>query len=64
MQSSKGHEDIGNRLVDTVGEGEGGMNRETSTETYASPYVKLIANGNLLYVAGSSNSVLCDNLDG
>ena len=40
MQSSKGDADLGNRLVDTVGEGEGGMNRETSIEAYASPYVK------------------------
>ena len=28
------------------------------------PYVKEIASGNLLYDSGSSNLVLCDNLDG
>ena len=40
MQGSRGDTDRENRLVDTVGEGEGGMNRETSIEAYASPYVK------------------------
>ena len=33
-------------------------------ETYTLPYVKQIANGNLLYDVGSSNQVLCDNLEG
>ena len=33
-------------------------------ETYTSPYVKETASGNLLYDAGSSNLVLCDNLEG
>ena len=32
--------DIENRIVDTVGEGEGRTNRESSTETYILPYVK------------------------
>ena len=48
----------------TVGEGESGMNGESSMETYTLPYVKQIANGNLLYDVGSSNQVLCDNLEG
>ena len=46
--------DIENRLVDTVGEGEGWTNWERSMETYILPYVKQIASGNLLYDAGSS----------
>ena len=33
-------------------------------ETYKLLYVKEIASGNLLYDAGSSNPVLCDNLEG
>ena len=32
--------DIENRLVDPAGEGEGGTNGESSTETYISPDVK------------------------
>jgi len=35
-------------------EGEGGMNRE-NMETYTLPYVKEIANGNLLYDSRNSN---------
>ena len=42
------------RLMDTTEEGEGGMNRESSIETYTLPCVKQIANGKLLYDAGSS----------
>ena len=43
--------DIENRLVDTIGEGEGGKNWESGFEPYILPYVKqmLIVNGNLLY---------------
>ena len=33
-------------------------------ETYTLPHVKQIASGNLLYDTGSSNLVLCDNLEG
>ena len=36
-----GDTDIENRLVDTVGERKGGMDWETSIETYLLPYVKL-----------------------
>ena len=63
MQGSSGDVDTENRLVDTVWEGEGGMNRYSGMEvpyldsyaihmngnTYALPYVKVIASGNLLY---------------
>ena len=49
--------------MDTVGEGEGGANGESSIESYTLPYVKLDS-GNLLYNAGSSNSVLSDKLEG
>ena len=40
--------------MDTVGEGEGGTNWESSTEKY-SFNVKSIASGNLVYDSGCSN---------
>ena len=53
-QGSNGDADIGNRLVDTVGEDEGGTNGESGIETYTLPFVKQTASGNFLYDAGSS----------
>ena len=43
------------RLVDIVGEGEGGTNGESSMKTYVLPYVKQIASGNFLYDSGNSD---------
>ena len=40
MQGKKGDRDIKNRLLDSVGEGEGGMIWENSIETYTLLYVK------------------------
>ena len=40
MQGSKGDTDVKNRLLDSAGEGEGGMLLENSTETYTLPYRK------------------------
>ena len=40
MQDSKRDTDVKNRLLDSVGEGEGGMIWENSTETCILPYVK------------------------
>ena len=34
------------QLFNTVGEGEGGINLESSIDTYTLPYVQQIANGN------------------
>ena len=39
FQGGNGDSDIENRLVDTVWEGDGGTNRESSMETYTLPYV-------------------------
>ena len=64
MQGSSGDADIENRFVNTVWEGQGGMNKEISIETCRLPCVKQIASGNLLYDAGSSNLGLCDKLEG
>ena len=43
MQDSDGDKAIEHTLVDTAGEGEGGMQWENRTETYALCYVKQIA---------------------
>jgi len=40
LQGSNGDSDIEDRLVGAVGEGEGGMNRNSSTETSTLTYVK------------------------
>ena len=40
MQDSKRDTDVKNRLLDSVGEGEGGIIRENSIETHILPYVK------------------------
>ena len=40
MRDSKRDTDVKNRLLDSVGEGEGGVIWENSTETYILSYVK------------------------
>ena len=40
MQDSKRDTDVKNRLLDSVGEGDGGMIWENSTETFILSYVK------------------------
>ena len=40
MQGSKRDTDVKNKLLDFVGEGEGGMIWENSSETCILPYVK------------------------
>ena len=64
MQDSKGDTEIKNRLLDSVGEGEGGMIWENSTETCILPYVKQIASPGSMHEAGCSGPVHCDNLEG
>ena len=51
LKGSSGDTDIENRRMDTGGGGEreGGMDGGSNMETYTLPYVKQIANGNLLY---------------
>ena len=39
MQDSKRDKDVKNRLLDSVGEGKGGMIWESSSETYLLPYI-------------------------
>ena len=62
-QDSKEDTGIKNRLLDTVGEGEGGMIWENSIEAYALPYVKQIASGSLTYDLLNPKLVLGDNLE-
>ena len=40
LQDSKRDTDVKNRLLDSVGEGEGGMIWENNNETYILSYVK------------------------
>ena len=49
MQDSKRDKDVKNRLLDSVGEGEGGMIWENSIETCMLPYVKQITSPGLMY---------------
>ena len=49
MQGSKGETDIKNRLLDSVGDGEGGMIWESSIETYTLPYVKQMASASSIH---------------
>ena len=56
VQGSNGDTDIENRFVNTVGEGEGGMNWESSEETHTLPYRKYIASGNLQVAQSSALS--------
>ena len=53
-----------NILLDTVGEGEGGVIGENSIETYTIQYAIQIASSNLLYDAGNPKLTLCDNIEG
>ena len=55
MQGSSGETDLENRLMD-IGRGEERLRcMERVTWKVTLPYVKQIANGNLLYVSGNSN---------
>ena len=51
MQGSKRDTDVKNRLLDYVGEGEGGMIWENSIETYLLPYVKSMTSTSSMHEA-------------
>ena len=55
VQGSKGDTDVKNRLLDSVGEGEGGIIWENSVEIYTSPYVKWIIRASLMHEAGTQS---------
>ena len=52
MQGRNGDSDV-NRHVDTVGEGESGINGESSINIYTLSCVKWMAGGKILYHTGS-----------
>ena len=56
--------DVKNRLLDSVGEGEGGMIWENSTEMCILPYIKQMTSASLIPEAGYSKTVLWDNPEG
>ena len=58
-----GDADVEHEFVDTVGEGEGGMNGESGIDIYTVSCVKQVACGNLQYNTGSS-AQLCKDLEG
>ena len=64
MRDSKRDTDIKNRLLDSVGEGEGGMIRKSSIETCILPYVKQITSPSLMHETGHSKPVHWDNPEG
>ena len=55
MQDSK--RDIKNRLLDSVGEGEGGMILENSTKTCVLPNVKQMTSPSSMHEVGHSKPV-------
>ena len=64
MQDSKRHTDVKNRILDSVGEGEGGMIWENSIETCFLLYVKQIASPGSMYETGCSGLVHWDDPEG
>ena len=64
MQDSKRDTDIRNRLLDSVGEGEGGIIWENSIETCIWSYVKQIASPGSMRDTGCSWLVYWDDPEG
>ena len=63
MRDSK-RDTVKNRLLDSVGEGKGGMIWENSIETCILPYVKQIASPGLMHETGCSRLVQWDDPEG
>ena len=64
MRDSKRDTDVKNRLLDSVGEGEGGMIWENSIETCILSYVKQIASPGSMHETGCSGLVYWDDPEG
>ena len=64
MRDSKRDTDVKNRLLDSVGEGEGGMIWENSIEICILSYVKQIASPGLMHETGCSGLVHWDDPEG
>ena len=61
MQDSKRDTDVLNSLLDSVGEGEGGMTWEKGIETCKLSYVKRITSSGLMHDTGCSGLVHWDD---
>ena len=61
MRDSKRDTDVKNSLLDSVGEGEGGMIWENSIETCILSYVKQITSPGLMHETGCSGLVHWDD---
>ena len=64
MRDSKRDTDVLNSLLDSVGEGEGGMIWENGIETCILSYVKQIASPGSMYETGCSGLVHWDDPEG
>ena len=64
MQDIKRDTDIQSQLLDSGGEGEGGMILESTIETCILSYVKQITNPSSMHETGHSKSVYWDNPEG
>ena len=64
MQDSNRDTDVRNRLLNYVGEGEGGTIWENSTETCILLYVKQMTSASSVHEAGHSKLVLWDKPEG
>ena len=64
MRDSKRDTDVQNSLLDSVGEGEGGMIQENGTETCILSYVKQITSPGLMHEADRSGPVHWDDPEG
>ena len=61
MRDSKRDTDINNRLLDSVGEGKGGMIWENSIETCVLPYVKQMTSPSSMHQTEHTKPVHCEN---
>ena len=64
MRDNKRDTDVQNSLLDSVGEGKGGMIRANGIETCIIPYVKRIASPGLMHDTGCSGLVHWDDPEG
>ena len=64
MRDRKRDTDVKNRLLDSVGEGKGGMIWENNIETCILSYVKSIASPGLMHEIGCSGLVHWDDPEG
>ena len=64
MRDSKGDTDVKNSLLDSMGEGKGGMTWENIIETCILSYVKQIASPGSMHETGCSGLVHWDDPEG